>query len=54
LPPPKAKTSESYRFTSAALHKIAVKYQSHFRFGHVRFTPESAYAVQTEMSAMGQ
>jgi hypothetical protein len=49
--PPKAKTSESYRFTSAAMHKIAVKYQAHVRFGskadmcraqaHVRFTPES-------------
>jgi hypothetical protein len=36
--PPKAKTSESYRFTSAAMHKIAVKYQAQ---AHVRFTPES-------------
>jgi hypothetical protein len=30
---PETKDKQSYRFTSAAMHKIAVKYQGHVRFG---------------------
>jgi hypothetical protein len=30
---PEAKDRQSYRFTSAAMRKIAVKYQAHVGFG---------------------
>jgi hypothetical protein len=38
---PEAKDEQSYRFTSAAMHKIDVKYQAHVLF-----------AAQTAMSAL--
>ena len=48
---PEAKDKQSYRFTSAAMHKIAVKYQWLAFYGHSRQTSKSSDAKSRETMA---